>query len=62
MTAEEIRAYDGDGYNADEAMFCMLREIAAQLAELNAKLANIPIGLTLLAHPSEETNDNEQQD
>lgn len=38
MTADEIRDENGDGLNADEAMFYMLREIAAQLAELNQKL------------------------
>lgn len=38
MTAEEIREYDPEHDNADYAQFSMLREIAAQLAELNAAL------------------------
>ena len=43
MTADEIRSFDWSDYSGDEkpskAIFHMLREIAAQLAELNAALA-----------------------
>ena len=37
MTAEEIRKIEWD--EADEATFIILREIAAQLAEINKNLA-----------------------